>query len=752
MLQAFNHKRRVGLADHKGQVHVAPIYDQMEDPSEGLRVVRRGVASTGVLDAEGQLIVPTEFGWIDPFRGGFARAAESPAGSAGLIDRTGAWRVPMEYAQLAVVDARFALARPVGKETAGLLEIATGAWRIEPSETELQDFFLGSLYAWAFDGTKTEPPATLLRFKKGRRFGAMDLDGEVVIEPRWETLLRSDDGSFVARTKKKAPWLRLSAGGDEEHTYEGLDQMGAFLGGEAIAQVGKLWGILDREGAWLLEPLAKMPVRGRGPLRRVFVGKRYGYAKLGEGLVIDATFQDATEFAGGFAIADRQVLDEHGKTVATVDPASAPRVLTPPAPPRSDEVRALIAMVRRPAKKQAPDDVLHAILRLPNDALAALLHAWWTSGRPWIQCGAWQVWTGTQATWLTEALAEGKSKLPFGTGPWDDPVTVRCKKNGDLEIRIESNPDDAAPRSFTSLGHFADSMVEEALRTMIDRGDEEWPPPPEVQGWFDHGGASKFALEALRAYAAHVIERAEDEAARAAAQAWLDDNAPPKPVVVETARSFVKGGALVFAEPPAEVDALLRAGGHDHYRKIGERWFSVHAKGIRFAVKGKRKTTALKSGPTKAGPALAVVGDVALVGGRCEVLRVDLTTGKKSTILTRPYGDVDGISPTADGARLVIAPEGEDYTTPALELLDLEGELERTIALPPGVRFLRGLVPLWDQVLLVQCSEAPLVVDVAAGSVLAKFERGAKEARCDGTRLVLTDWGDEHWVLTKEGT
>jgi len=142
-----------------------------------------------------------------------------------------------------------------------------------------------------------------------------------------------------------------------------------------------------------------------------------------------------------------------------------------------------------------------------------------------------------------------------------------------------------------------------------------------------------------------------------------------------------------------------------------------------------------------------VVDERPALDGRCEALRVDLKTGKKETIFTRPFGDVDAVSPTADAKHLVVAHRTADHETPALEVFDLEGQAIRTVALPAGIKFLRGLLPLNGDWIFVWCSDKPLVIDVDTGALVAIFERGAREVQWDGTRLTLMDWGDEWWSL-----
>jgi len=373
--------------------------------------------------------------------------------------------------------------------------------------------------------------------------------------------------------------------------------------------------------------------------------------------------------------------------------------------------------------KEKPDEgVLRTIARIPDGDIAALLFAWWSSGAPWIHVGEWQIWSSTSGAALASALRQGKWPLPFGVGPYDDPIYLR-RRGGEVEIHVASNPDDTAPRSFRRLGDFVDAMIADRLDSL--RSGDGWPLPNEVGAYFDSGAMGPVALGALERHVRFVAFGKGE--AKSEAEAWLETHTRKPFDPAGLPMSFVECDDIPEMHPPAEVDALLKAGGHVRYEKHGDRWLAVTKKGIRFLRKGKRRTASTSSS-LRLGAGLAVSGDVAMLGSNNEVVRVDLESGKKERVLSRPFGEVAGVASTPDTKALVLVPRTEDYTCETLEVLDLQGEVLGSIALPPEQRFLRGLVPLVGSLVAVAARDVT-IVDVEKREVVGFHPREASELR-----------------------
>lgn len=730
VLYPFPHERKAGLVDATGRVHVAPVYDRIDPASGGRHLMQRG-GRYGYLDDTGHEVIAPSFLSARSFGFGWAVVAERP-GAYHVIDRDGGRRGDAVYVSLHPVSEHVAVATPVGKERSGLLEIATGTWRIEPTWA---DVHLAS--------------GTRLPVKLGRKWGAVGHDGATVLEARWAALSGNDDGTWIAREKANGPWLRLTPAGEVERTYGAdIEDLLPFRGAYASAKQGKLWGLVDAAGTWVVAPMSTMFLRGdaHAPLR-ICVDKKYGYVRPHEGVVIPATFAEAGDFLEGHAVADGQILDVRGAVAARIDPDELPVVLGAPPAAKGRAARALVAMLARPGKHEPEPEVIAAIRKISDVDLAAVIHTWYAAGMPWIQLGPWELYARTSGAQLVQALRAGSAELPLGSGAYDDPITARFPR-GRLEIGIDTNPDDARPRKFSTLDGFVDTMVEDGLAALEETA--AWPLPDWLVSFFDAGGVGGSARDALEAHVRRVV--ANGGAGRDEAAAWLAKHGTPPPDTSQVSLTFAPCEAPVaYPSPPPEVDALLRAGGHVHYRCTrGGTWISVTTKGIRFAdAKGKRKTADLRLVSGRGGPSVVLPDDATvLVGGRLAVVRVALATGKKETLFERTSREIAGVCATPSGREIVEAEAEAEFATRRLHVHDLAGERLRDIAIPE-VRFVDGLFPVWDDLVVVLHQKGALVVDVAKAAVVGIHGSGVKEARVTDGRLTLTDYLGRHVELVR---
>ncbi|MCA9489105.1 MAG: WG repeat-containing protein, partial [Myxococcales bacterium] len=382
-LLPFSQRRKVGLADETGQVHLPATLDEIGPLVDGVRTFRREL-KRGWLDAEGHERVAARFSWLSDPAFGAAAAAET-SGLYGLLALDGTWRSEPSWGWIQAVSESLALARVVGGKTTGLVEVASGTWRVEPTWTDARAAGPGRLAV-----------------KKGARWRGVSFEGEELVPARWSALQGQQDGTWLARESKQSAWVRLDATGEVVHTFgPDIEELGAYAAGHAAAKRGKEWGLVDADGRWVVEPCTTAWIRwdGVSPVP-VFVARKFGYASPGAGLLVPARYDHASPFESGYAIADLDVLDASGQVVARVDPTSTPVIAAPPPQPKGRVAKALVASM--PTRSNSPREpaVLGAIARLPDPDLAAVLHAWYTAGTAWIELGAWGLWSGTQATRL----------------------------------------------------------------------------------------------------------------------------------------------------------------------------------------------------------------------------------------------------------------------------------------------------------------------------------------------------------------
>jgi len=714
-LHTFTHKRKVGLADETGRVHAAPTYDRIEPLVDGRRAFYQNYKH-GFLDEHGYPVIPGELSWAQTFALGWA-VASTTGGLYGLLGPDGAWGLAPNYAALRPVSETLAIARPLGASTWGLLEIASEAWHIAPT--------------WS----AVHVAAGRMAVKVGRKFAGIDFDGEELVPASTRSLLQPNaDGTWIAQEKRNGPFHRLSATGEVLQRYgEGIE-VRPFHGPRAAAKRDDLWGLIDVSGHWAVEPISSgwLEVLEGEPIR-IWVNKRYGYVLPDEGLVIPATFVSAGTFIDGHTIADLQVIDRSGTVVATINPTGTPVVLPPPLPPKGRAARALVASFRPRTTFHGHPDVAGQIRALPDPDIVAVLHAWYTAGMPWILLGDWDLWTTTYGAQLEAALREGRSVLPFGHGAYNDPINLRFPR-GRLEIGIDSNPDDTRPRKFSSLESFTDAMVVDALKAL----EAPWPLPVWLLTWVEAGGVSGVAELALAEHTQRVAKSGGAHGEEAAA--WLAEHRPPTTGSGEPSMTFEPCEAPVaFPDAPAEVHALLNAGGHKHYLH-GARWVAVSNRGIRFADdKGKRRVASL-SWVEGSGPAVVLLGEVALVAGKYEAMRVTLPTGKKDKLFERPFGELGHLCPIPAGTAFVAVPTTDDSVARCVRVYDLSGQPQRDIP-TPNMRFVNEAIPLWGALVAFVHTSGVVVVDVAQASVVALHDQGIAEASCVGERFTIRAWG-----------
>jgi len=204
-----------GLIDRTGKIVIPPEYDVIGSYHDGLIAV--GISGKyGFIDMTRKMVIEPQFDWVGPFYDGLAMVQLS--GKRAIMDRTGRFVVPPHYGEL---------------EYAGedLLLVTVGAGEDE-------------------------------------RYGYVNMEGEFVIEAKFEDALVFDEGL-------------------------------------APVKLGGKWGFIDAAGRMVIEPqfpdysefcegLASMRV-GDG------VTGKYGYIDMTGKFVIEPQFDNASPFVDGLA-------------------------------------------------------------------------------------------------------------------------------------------------------------------------------------------------------------------------------------------------------------------------------------------------------------------------------------------------------------------------------------------------------------------------------------------------------------------
>jgi hypothetical protein len=300
-----------GALDRDGRVVVEPRYDFVGNFHEGRAVVRSG-GLYGYVDTNGKVVVEPQYAMAGRYKLGVAEVDVD--GKSGLIDLQGRQ----------VLAPRFARAIPFNRDVFWV-------------NTERQEFH-GQAGSGELHETSFHSGSSNYIFVKGR-WGLVGKDGSWIREPEFKDIARFDpanpdvmwaqanagwglirpDGSWLAEPafvlKRDLSDGLAAVGRDGKLGYidrsgqiaipfkfDVDDGRGAFVSGmPAPAKLGRLTGLIDRSGHWVIEPAFDRiyPTAGRrapGPGRefRGFTAERGGKSALLDAsgrIVIGAVFE-----------------------------------------------------------------------------------------------------------------------------------------------------------------------------------------------------------------------------------------------------------------------------------------------------------------------------------------------------------------------------------------------------------------------------------------------------------------------------
>ena len=222
----------------------------------------------GVLDLTGQWVIEPQFDDLEIFSARHSIAAAKKDGLWGVIDREGRWVCEPKFGSIGSFDNSFALAPASINNRYGYIN-PHGEWMIEPKFQYAEDF---------------EDRSALAKVKQRNRWGFIDKEGHFAIVPTFTGYLggfdtetgychvseRGEDyhidrkGNRVEFTPdaKNDPYpvpIRLWGMKDGKGnmivppTYNQL--YGPDERGRVTARVKHKFGVLDRQGKWMIEPI-----------------------------------------------------------------------------------------------------------------------------------------------------------------------------------------------------------------------------------------------------------------------------------------------------------------------------------------------------------------------------------------------------------------------------------------------------------------------------------------------------------------
>ncbi|OPL18177.1 MAG: hypothetical protein AVO35_06640 [Candidatus Aegiribacteria sp. MLS_C] len=262
----------LGEGEERPPLSLSFIRRQEERPSS-VMVFRSGEDGHryGYIDCEGRWVMEPRFLEAAGFAGGLAAAAMPPHGFRGLVDASGRTVMPFHSSWVgepAEGYRRVAMGGyPSSGEPADSLFGVFGpveGWVLEPVYPAAGEFRQGRIRVrymdgdenWArADGTRLTGESYsecgdfsegLARFRKGGRCGFADLEGRMVIPPRFEEAM--DFSCGLAGVRLQGPlWRCVDTGGSVVVT-RGYDEFFPHSEGVACVRTGNCWGYVDTRG------------------------------------------------------------------------------------------------------------------------------------------------------------------------------------------------------------------------------------------------------------------------------------------------------------------------------------------------------------------------------------------------------------------------------------------------------------------------------------------------------------------------
>ncbi len=243
---------KYGFINNKGEIIIQPTFDDAACFAEGLASVsvggtpaKRNIRGTlfkydatiggkwGVIDQEGQIVVPLHFEWVSMFHDGYASVNAGAKGMSkngfplggkwGAIDRDGNMIIKPQFnLQLYFNDGLSAVNIGGRQDETG--RIIDGLWgyvdthgkmAIEPRFTHVYPFKEG-FAAVAVGGTwvgvhddadeQNEPSYSL----EGAKYGLIDANGDFVVEPSYEHMFGPSEGLVAVKVKGKWGYIDYS--------------------------------------------------------------------------------------------------------------------------------------------------------------------------------------------------------------------------------------------------------------------------------------------------------------------------------------------------------------------------------------------------------------------------------------------------------------------------------------------------------------------------------------------------------------
>ena len=350
-LAAVRIGRKWGFIDTTGVEVVTPEFKVVSDFYEG-RASFRDKGKLGFINAQGDPVIPAQFEHVESFCSGLAVVKFN--GEFGAIDKTGNWKIEPKFHALYAVDQwaqmvakkgeHFGLINTDGtrilpfrfdqimQPAEGLRGVKkngvwgfvdrSGQWIIDPQFDDCAAFQEGKAaiqigMRWGFiDSTGqriVDPlydevyPFTngLAVVKINNRYGVIDSKGQYIITPSRRLVLPISEGLMVVKNASgKFYYVDRNGFRAFNEEYEAAQ---SFRNGLAIVKRKRGYGVIDKNGRFLIDPRRDALSFGGDDRIRYLVKNLKGVAKSDGTIIIPATYEHIERFSPGiFRVFDHE--------------------------------------------------------------------------------------------------------------------------------------------------------------------------------------------------------------------------------------------------------------------------------------------------------------------------------------------------------------------------------------------------------------------------------------------------------------
>ena len=260
---------RLGFVNSRGQVKIAPQFDQAGPFSDGLAAVSVG-GRAGYIDTDGKFVINPQFDGGAPFSEGLAAVQIGDAW--GFIDKHGKLVIPPQFQPVgdmrrcssAAVSppSATAPARPSASST------ATAAWpsrriTITPCRSPTASRWSASAAVTATSTrtasasstrSSTRPAASSKiapRCASADRWGYIDRAGKMVVNPQFDAARAFSDGLALVAIGNRIGFIDHDG---KMVINPQFDAANDFRDGRAPVRVGGRWGYIDKAGKMVIRP------------------------------------------------------------------------------------------------------------------------------------------------------------------------------------------------------------------------------------------------------------------------------------------------------------------------------------------------------------------------------------------------------------------------------------------------------------------------------------------------------------------